>query len=315
MKGTIFVCLAAAALLASCVKLDFFLYDSGEASLDDYDFTSEDLDGIPPDRITSELIPVGDSGDEMHVIFVKRDVSKLDSRFSPDDGLTVVYSHGNYLNMLQYFYRLSYWEDMGFNVLMYDYRGYGASSGETNENNIYEDVETAYDYAAAQDGVGLLFAVGRSMGGAPTIYLCSDEADRDLAACFVESTFSGTDQLVDDAANFDLVGSWFVDTAFDSVGRIADIDTPFLIMHGTKDQTVDFSNGERLWDAVEGNNPANRFYKVEGATHRNLPMPSYDGDIEPREYSHPDELPPDLHAEYEVYKGRFLDFLVEALEK
>jgi len=309
-----FFCILAASLLTtSCVKLDFFLFDGAPASLEDYDFTSDKLDGIPPERITSELIPVGESGDEIHVIFVERDPGKLDPRFDPGDGLTVVYSHGNFNNMLKYFYRLSYWEDMGFNVVMYDYRGYGASSGETTESNVYEDVVAAYDYARGRDGVGLVFAAGRSMGGAPNVYLCSEESGREVAACFTESTFTGTDQLVDDGASFDFEGSWFVDTSFDSVGRIEKVDIPFLIMHGTLDQTVDHSNGERLWNAVKENNPANRFYSVEGATHRNLPCPSYDGSTEPREYSHPDELPANLHAEYEVYKGRILDFLADAL--
>ena len=302
-------------LCASCIKMDNFLYDSAPATLEDYDFTSEKLDGVPPERITSELIPVGDSDQQMHVIFVVRDEAKLDPRFDLADNLTVVFSHGNNSNMLKYYYRVGYWEDMGFNVLMYDYRGYGASTGETNEENVYEDVVAAYDYAEDASGGGTIVAAGYSLGGAPTTYLCSKESGREVAACFTEAAFTGTDQLVDDSAYYDFEGGWLVDTRFDNLGRIKEIDTPFLIMHGTKDAAVDFTNGERLWDAVKDNNDANRFYAVEGATHRNVPIPSYEGVPEPREYSHPDEMPPLLHDEFLVYKGRIVDFIADALGK
>lgn len=314
MRGavTLILVLAVIAGTPSCVKLDFFLFAGESADLEDYDFESEKYDGIDPARISSELIPVGEAGEEIHVIFIERDVSKLDPRLDPDDGLTVVFSHGNLENMLKYIYRLGYWEDMGFNVLMYDYRGYGASSGETTEHNVYEDVEAAYDHAVAQPGVGLVVAAGYSMGGAPTIWLCSEGSGRDVAACFVESTFTGTDQLVDDSAYYDFEGSWFVDTAFDNVGRIGHIDTPFLIMHGDRDPTVDVTNGRRLWKAAKDNHPANRYFEVDGATHRNVPLPSYQGP-EPREYSHPDELPADLRDELRIYQDRILDFVVDAI--
>jgi len=300
-------------LTTSCVKLDFFLWSGAGATLEDYDFTVEDLDGIPTERIKSELIPVGDEGDEIHVVYVARDVSKLDARLDPDDGLTVIFSHGRYRNMLEYFYRVGYWEDMGFNVLMYDYRGYGASTGETSEENMYEDAQAAYDYAAQQDGVGKFISVGYSLGGPPAVYLCSDESGRDVAACFVEATFSGVDQMADLAGYYDFDGTWFADAEFDNAGRAKNLNMPFLLMHGTKDKRVDVAHGKKIWAAVKDNHPANRAYFVEGATHTNVPVPSYPDGDEPTEYSHPDEMPPDLHSEFEVYKTRILDFLADGL--
>jgi len=305
----------AALLATSCVKLDFFLWDGAPATLEDYDFSAEDLDGIPPERITSELIPVGDEGDELHMLFVSRDESKLDSRFNPDDGITALFSHGRYNNMLKYVYRLGYWEDMGFNVVMYDYRGYGASSGETSEKNMYEDAVAAYDYAVAQPGVGTIVSVGYSLGGAPAVYLCSDDSERQVAACIVEATFSSVDQMADISGYYDFEGSWFADTAFDSAGRAAHIELPFLIMHGTRDKRVDVAHGKKIWAAVKDNHPANRFHEFAQATHYNIPVPSYPINDEPREYSHPDELPAVLHDEFEVYRSRILDFLAEGLSR
>jgi pimeloyl-ACP methyl ester carboxylesterase len=302
-------------MLNGCVKLDFFLWDGAPATLEEYDFAAEDLDGIPPERITSELIPVGADGDQIHVIFVARDETKLDPALDVHEGITVIFSHGRYNNMLKYVYRLGYWEDMGFNVIMYDYRGYGASSGETSEANMYEDAVAAYDFAISQPDVGTIVSVGYSLGGPPAVYLCSEESGREVAACIVEATFSSVDQMADMAGYYDFQGSWFADTEFDTAGRAAEIDLPFMVLHGRADKRIDFAHGETIWKAVKDNHPANRFHKVDGATHNNVPVPSYEVDDEPREYSHPDELPTNLHAEFETYKGWMVDFLIDGLNQ
>ena len=85
------------------------------------------------------------------------------------------------------------------------------------------------------------------------------------------------------------------------------------MMHGVDDQRVSFENGEILWSEVKNNHPLNKFYKIEGAGHRNVPMPSYPGSEEPREYSHPSELPSNLYKELLIYKSRIVDFVVDAL--
>lgn len=297
----------------ACMKLDFFLFDSDPASLEDYDFSSPELDGIPPERITSEMVPVGESGESIHVIWVERDEAKLDPRIPESEGVTVIFSHGNSGNNLTYYYRVGYFEDMGFNVLLYDFRGYGASDGETTQTHVYEDVGAAYDWAVARPGVGRILSVGYSMGGAPAIWLCSPESGREVLACFTESAFASTAQLIHDGMGWDLPGSWFMDAEFDNEALVSTIDLPFMMMHGTLDQRVGFVNGEMLWDVLEGRNELNRFWIVEGAGHRNVPVPSYTGTEQPREYSHPDELPPDLHADFEVYQERIVSFVAECL--
>lgn len=298
-----------------CIKLDFFLFAGDEADLEDYDFTSEDLDGVDPERITSELIPVGSGDDQIHVVFIERDLSKLDPRLDPEDEITVVYSHGNRGNLALYWHRLTHYEDMGFNVLFYDYRGYGASTGETTEENTYEDAETAYDYARARDDVGEILSVGFSMGGGPGIWLCSPESEREVFACFIESAFNSTKDLLEAGFGSDMPSSWIVDVAYENGDRAATVEIPFLLMHGELDDRVAFDNARQIWSRVEGNHRLNRFFPYPDAGHRDVHIPSYPGVELPVEYSHPDELPPELYSEYEVYRSRIVDFVVDALEE
>jgi hypothetical protein len=304
--------LAAAPLLAGCVALDFALFPSEEASLDDFDFASPALDGIDPSRITSELVEVGDgSGERIHVIFVERDASRLDPRLDPDAGVTVVFSHGNYRNMLHYWHRVGYYEQLGFHVLIYDYRGYGASDGSTSEATLAADAEAAYDYAASRDGVGRILSLGYSMGGTAATHLCAPESGRAVIGCFTEAIWADAQGLVDASTGIDLPASFFTDGAYDNLDRVGRFEVPIAILHGTSDGTVAFENGRRLWATARGRHLLNRFFVVEGGAHSNLPVPSEPE--EPTQWSYPDEMPAAERALLLEYQSRIVDFVADVL--
>ncbi len=64
----------------------------------------------------------------------------------------------------------------GMGVLMFDYRGYGASSGQPSELNIDQDTLTAYLWLRAQ-GVGAqrIVVVGQSLGNGPATALAAQQ--------------------------------------------------------------------------------------------------------------------------------------------
>ena len=311
-------CLVTVALVGAsgCIKLDSFLFDSEEAPGDDdhpYDFESTALDGIPMDRIHTERLEVGDSGEQIFVVFVDRDERLLDSRIPADAGVTVIFSYGNRFNIANYWHRVAYLENIGFNVAIYDYRGYGASDGESSEAHIYEDVAAVYDFVTARDDVGVVFPMGYSMGGGPTIWLCSPESGREVAGCLLDSPFASTDFLFDEGMDYDIEGEWIIDAEFPNETRIATVEVPIYLTQGTRAQRVSIAHGEALWDAMRGRNPLNRHFWVEGAGHRTVPVPSYTFDEEPREYSYPDELPPQMRDELAAYQGRIVSFVADVL--
>lgn len=300
------------ALLGCQRSADHLLFSSLPASLEDYDFRKPGLDGIPPERIESFLWPSGDKGARIHIIYVQRDVDELDPRLAPEDGLTVLFSHGTGGNMLWYWNRLAFFEDMGFNVAMYDYRGYGASGGVTNEQHIYEDVASVYDYLQSREDVGLIMAAGFSMGGAPTLWLCNQE-DRPVIACFTESTFENAQSFIDDFFREDTVER-VLETEMNNLSLVRTLTLPYLLLHGTLDAVVPVEHGENLWIVAQDRHRLNRAFFVEGANHGNVAVPSYRGK-NLTEYSHPDELPEPLREEFDqFYKKRVVDFLVDVFE-
>ncbi len=297
-----------AAFWGCILRGDPILFASRPASMSDYDFTRSDLDGIDPDRIDSRKVVSGSNGKSIHLITVEAATEKLDPTIPQSARPAVLYSHGTGGNMLDYWHRLAYFEDMGFLVAMYDYRGYGASEGRTTEENVYEDAETVYRELEKREDVGDILPFGFSMGGAPTAHLCSqpDKFPR-IIGCFTESTFETALRFMNEHKR--RLSSWYLKSEMDNASRFEKISLPMLMMHGTADGIVSVGNGDDLWDVIEGNNDLNRYFRIEGANHGNIPVPSM---RDPSRYSHPDELPAgDAEAYEDTYKKRISDFVAQ----
>ena len=93
-----------------------------------------------------------------------------------DAKYTILLSHPNAddLGFNAYFmYKIS--QMFGVNMLCYDYSGYGISSGQPSEENMYADIDAAYQALQSRYGVppNRIILFGQSIGSAPTIDLAS----------------------------------------------------------------------------------------------------------------------------------------------
>ena len=77
---------------------------------------------------------------------------------------TVVYLHGNAANITGHYCQIEWLPASGYNVFLFDYRGYGKSEGQPSRRGVYADCVAAMDYAAKR--ADRLFASGQSLGGA-----------------------------------------------------------------------------------------------------------------------------------------------------
>ncbi len=172
---------------------------------------------------------------------------------------TILYSHGNSeeINELSpFFQELS---KAGFNVLAYEYRGYGSSDGKPSEKNVYEDIETAYDYLVNDQKISpekIMFH-GRSLGGAISIDLASRKK---CGGLIVESTFVSAFPIVTKVPIYPF-------DKFDSINKIDRVNCPKLFIHGTADTLIPIWHGEKLFAKA---NESKSFFKVESAGHNDL---------------------------------------------
>lgn len=178
---------------------------------------------------------------------------------NPHAVYTVLFSHGNGEDLgtnLEFLQRM---RDAGFDVLAYDYSGYGLSTGRASERAAYADIDAAYDYLTKTAGVPpkRIIAHGRSLGGAMAADLASR---RPVAGLVLESTFTTIFRVV---RAYPLVPF----DRFRTIDKMPRITAPLLVIHGTDDQVVPFWQGRRLYDVARG---PKRWLWVEGAGHNDL---------------------------------------------
>jgi fermentation-respiration switch protein FrsA (DUF1100 family) len=178
---------------------------------------------------------------------------------NPHAVYTVLFSHGNGEDLGTNLEFLGRMRDAGFDVLAYDYSGYGLSTGRASERAAYADINAAYDYLTKTAAVPpeRIIAHGRSLGGAVAADLASR---RPVAGLVLESTFTTIFRVV---RAYPLVPF----DRFRTIDKMPRITAPLLVIHGTDDQVVPFWQGRRLYDMARG--PKRRLW-VEGAGHNDL---------------------------------------------
>lgn len=196
------------------------------------------------------------------VTFASSEGVRLHGWFFPACGRargTVLHLHGNAGNLTGHFQHVSWLPQAGWNVLVFDYRGYGRSSGRMSRAGSIADAHAALDYLLARgDAVaGPIVAFGQSLGGAIGIVLAAERPE--IAALAVDGAFDSYRRIASWHIRRNpllLVSVWWLpgllmsDTynPIDSVARIA--PRPLLIMHGQADQVVDPAMARRLYEAA-----------------------------------------------------------------
>ncbi|HXG37785.1 MAG TPA: alpha/beta hydrolase [Bacteroidota bacterium] len=199
--------------------------------------------------------------------FMTEDGVKLHGWFARRDSAiaTLVISHGNAGNLSHRLPIIKTFRDFGFNVFMYDYRGYGRSEGSPTEEGVYRDGRAAFDYVIRRSDVDstnvILF--GTSLGGAVAVDVA---LDRPAAGMILESTFSSARDVARVAYPF-LPAQFLLRSKFDSAEKIRSIRIPLLFLHGDQDSIIPISLGRKLFEAA---NEPKTFHVVSGADHNDI---------------------------------------------
>lgn len=172
---------------------------------------------------------------------------------------TILYSHGNAEDLLDILPIRIELQNMGFAVFAYDYRGYGTSQGTPSEQNVYRDIDTAYNYLTQNLSVPptRIIAYGRSVGSGAAVDLA---VRHQLAGLILESPFTTTFRVITriPLLPFD---------KFRNIDKIKNVHCPVLIMHGKADTVIPFAHGQELFAAA---NEPKRYLWVDAAGHNDL---------------------------------------------
>jgi len=177
-------------------------------------------------------------------------------------GPIFLFLHGNAGNVSHRVDNIRRLHEIGLGVFILDYRGYGRSEGKPCEEGLYRDAEAAYAYLLSRNGMSKekIVVFGRSLGGAVAVDLC---ARVECGRLILESTFTSAADMARAILPFVPVGP-FLAEKFDSLGKIGKVRAPLLQFHGTRDETVPFRLGEKLFRAAPG---PKEFVPIAGAGH------------------------------------------------
>lgn len=187
---------------------------------------------------------------------------------SPQIGV-LLYLHGNGENIGANVEQAMEFHQLGFDVLLFDYRGYGQSDGKfPTETQVYQDAQVAWDYLVQQQGIPPqnIFVYGQSLGGAIAIDLAVRNPN--IRSLIVESTFTSMRDMVDHQRIYSLFPADLLLTQkFNSLSKVNSLKMPVLLIHGTSDPVVPAYMSRVLFDTITG---SKQLFLVPDADHDNV---------------------------------------------
>lgn len=196
-------------------------------------------------------------GTKLHGWMLKPDAGKVKG--------TVVFSHGNAGSLGHHIGFVAWLVEAGYQVFMYDYRGFGKSGGMVDRKGMVEDVEAAFGYVASRRDVDpkKLISFGHSLGGAKSVTALAGKPVRGLKAIIIDSAFSSYQamaRIVGGQLGANLITDEF--SPRDFIRKIT--GTPVLVVHGDRDQVVPIAQGKELFDLA---NEPKTLFEVKGGGH------------------------------------------------
>ena len=161
----------------------------------------------------------------------------------PDATFAIVYCHGNGGNISHRFAMAKHFQEMGWPVLLFDYRGYGKSTGgPPSEQKIFEDSRAAVSHALSIQPHRIIL-YGRSLGTVAAIHRCVVNPGP-ILGLILDSPLLSAKAM---AEEMDL--GWLsplIRQKLDNEKRLPDVIRPTLILHGDVDRIIPIAHSRQL---------------------------------------------------------------------
>ncbi len=199
---------------------------------------------------------------------------------------TVVHLHGNFGNLSNHFPLSAFLLQYGFDVLVVDYQGYGASEGKPSPAHTVEDGIATVRYAQAHlraPGTGVVL-FGQSLGGSTGVVVAAREPL--VRAAVIEAGFSSYSKMGAEAMSRHIWSwpmvpfAWMLSRNDDAIKYVGDIaPRPVFFIHGDADHIVPMHMSQDLY--AKAREPK-KLWIIPGADHlgcRQAAGGSYERDI------------------------------------
>ena len=177
----------------------------------------------------------------------------------------VLYLHGNSDNLVRWGKYAEEFNKRGYDVIMYDYRGFGKSDGRLDEKNLLEDARFVLWDTGRRYPLKNIIIYGRSLGSGVATKLASEN----LVKMLILETpyYSITDVAWSQLPLFPYKRfSEFDIPTYEWIGKVK---CPIHIFHGTDDRIVPYSQSLKLVGVLK-KKPNDILTTLEGGHHRDL---------------------------------------------
>ncbi|MEO5672515.1 MAG: alpha/beta fold hydrolase [Ramlibacter sp.] len=189
----------------------------------------------------------------------------------PDPRGVVFFLHGNSGNLQDCLGELEAFRQVNFDVVMFDYRGYGKSTGCIgSEAQLRADVRTVWQQFASKYETKRVVISGQSLGTGLAAGLAAEltAAGQAPDLTMLVSPYSSMSTLADEL--FPWVRPWVprqvLRYPLPTVDHATQLGGPLVLIHGDKDELIGIHHSEALHKAV----PKAQFLRVEGAGHSDV---------------------------------------------
>lgn len=172
----------------------------------------------------------------------------------------VVYYHGNAGNLEHWGHIAPIYLNAGFNIIIYDYRGFGKSTGEIeNQDDLLSDAQLVYDFAKSKYQEPEITVIGYSIGSGLASAVAGNNSPRML---ILKSPYYALSDLAASKMPF-LPGGTLVKYKLPTHSYLEEVNFPIHIFHGDEDRVIPVEHSRRLSEKF----PEINYVELKGQNH------------------------------------------------
>jgi esterase/lipase len=172
----------------------------------------------------------------------------------------ILYLHGNAGSLESWGQIAPFYNSIGYDIFIPDYRGYGKSTGKIfSQKQLFEDVDRLYNELKINYSEENIVIIGYSLGTGPATYLASRNKPGSLI--LMAPYFSFEDLI---SHKFPLIPSFILKYPIPSNKYIVEVSAPIAIFHGKADELIYCHSSEKLHRLCK---PGDKLYLIDNQNH------------------------------------------------
>jgi len=172
----------------------------------------------------------------------------------------LLFCHGNAGNISHRLESIRIFHQLGLNVFIFDYRGFGRSAGSISELGSYADVEAAWTYLIKQRNIApeKIILFGRSLGSGIAAWLAKEKKS---LAIILESSFISIPELARKYYPIFPI-KLLARIKYPVIDYVKQISCAKLIIHSIDDELIPYQHGQRNFQMAY---EPKRFLSIRGS--------------------------------------------------